>query len=384
MRYRLTALTPLLVGDGQRLSPIDYMVWKDQVNVLDQTRIFRLLAKGPRLENYLQQIKKADKLDFASWGGFAQNFADRRVPFEHASSSAYWEQARVESLHIPTFCAGPSGPFLPGSALKGALRTSLAFTRWNAGVLREIGVRMEGEKPIRHPGEAAELMTLGPSGSDPMKAVSAGDSTPVPTSSFRIYLLRVSTLDSRTPGKFELGWKQINTRTTVPAGKPEQATPIFAEMATPGAEFTGDFHETLFGKEPGLNRALRWGDSVSTQAFIKAANEHARQLLAMQQQYADWAGLPRLKESLAALQAKVDEASSSAGACVMNMGWGGGLLGKAAFLDTADEDYRKVLRHVSFYDRAIRTGMPFPKTRKIVFLQNQPAALPGWALLQIQ
>ena len=50
MRYKVTALTPLLVGDGNELSPIDYMVWKDQVNVLDQTRIFKLLARGPRLE----------------------------------------------------------------------------------------------------------------------------------------------------------------------------------------------------------------------------------------------------------------------------------------------------------------------------------------------
>ncbi|MBX5494261.1 MAG: hypothetical protein IRZ15_02905, partial [Bryobacteraceae bacterium] len=83
MRYRVTCLTPTLVGDGQKLSPIDYMVWKDHVNVLDQTRIFRLLAKGTRLENYLTQIRKAEKLDFAAWGGFAQNFADRRIPFEH-------------------------------------------------------------------------------------------------------------------------------------------------------------------------------------------------------------------------------------------------------------------------------------------------------------
>jgi len=83
MRYRVTVLTPTLVGDGRKLAPIDYMVWKDQVNVLDQTRIFRLLSKGPRLEGYLTQLRKAEKLDFASWGGFAQNFADRRIAFEH-------------------------------------------------------------------------------------------------------------------------------------------------------------------------------------------------------------------------------------------------------------------------------------------------------------
>ena len=57
MKYRVTCLTPTLVGDGQKLAPIDYMVWKDHVNVLDQRRIFRLLAKGPRLEGYLAQLK---------------------------------------------------------------------------------------------------------------------------------------------------------------------------------------------------------------------------------------------------------------------------------------------------------------------------------------
>jgi hypothetical protein len=109
MRYRLTCLTPLLVGDGRKLSPIDYMVWKDQVNVLDQWRIFRLLAKGPRLDGYLSQLKRADKLDFASWGGFAQNFAGRRIPFESPAYSAYWNRASGESLHIPTFATGASG-----------------------------------------------------------------------------------------------------------------------------------------------------------------------------------------------------------------------------------------------------------------------------------
>ena len=62
MRYRLTCLTPTLVGDGRKLSPIDYMVWKDHVNVLDQWRIFRLLAEGPapgRLPGATQERREA-------------------------------------------------------------------------------------------------------------------------------------------------------------------------------------------------------------------------------------------------------------------------------------------------------------------------------------
>src|SRR5947209_10875725 len=128
MRYKVTALTPLLVGDGKALSPVDYMVWKDQVNVLDQTRIFRLLARGPRLEGYLTQLRRATKLDFASWGGFAQNFSLRRVPFENAEAAALWNNAPSESLFIPTFTSDYRGPYVPASALKGALRTGLVFS----------------------------------------------------------------------------------------------------------------------------------------------------------------------------------------------------------------------------------------------------------------
>ena len=145
MKYRLTCLTPTLVGDGQKLSPIDYMVWKDHVNVLDQRRIFRLLAKGSRLDGYLAQLKRADKLDFASWGGFAQNFAGRRIPFEHLSSIPVWERAQTQNLFIPTFAASYAGPYLPATAIKGALRTGTVFDRWSDGALREVAHRMNEE-----------------------------------------------------------------------------------------------------------------------------------------------------------------------------------------------------------------------------------------------
>ena len=62
MKYRATILTPTLVGDGQALSPIDYMVWKDHVNVLDQTKIFALMARRPVFEGYLHSCAKLRSL----------------------------------------------------------------------------------------------------------------------------------------------------------------------------------------------------------------------------------------------------------------------------------------------------------------------------------
>lgn len=355
MRYRVTALTPLLTGDGDKLSPIDYMVWKDHVNVLDQRRIFKLLAKGPRLDGYLAQIKKADKLDFASWGGFAQNFAGRRIPFEHASSSEHWNRAPRESLFIPTFASSTAGPYLPGSAVKGALRTAMLFANLKDGLLADLAQKFQGDRPPRRPAEGPEHDVLGASGRNRMRAISTGDSSPVSPSVMRVYMLRVSTLQTRGAGQYNLGWKP---------------NPTFAEMAQPGTSFEGNWQE----KNPGTRARI-----------LEAANQHAMQLIALQKQYAAWTGLTALTSLLTALEERLNSLEKGA-ACMLCLGWGGGLLAKSAWISPEKdaEDYKKILRALPFYARAVNSGLPFPKTRRVVFQNGDPASLPGWAVLEVR
>lgn len=367
MRYRLTALTPTLIGDGQRLAPIDYMVWKDHVNVLDQRRIFRLLAKGPRLDGYLAQLKKAEKLDFASWGGFAQNFAGRRIPFEHASAIPSWERARPENLFIPTFAVSPSGPYVPGTAIKGGLRTGAVHDRWSEATMRDLAQRIAAEERApRNPASKAEDAVLGGSGHNRMRRLSAGDSGSIGHSTMKVYLLRVSTLIARGADKFELGWK--SARGSVDTRKIEESTAIFAEMASPGTAFEGTWQER----------------SVSDRAkLFHASNRYAADLIGHQKQYSEWAGLARMTSLLGQLEARLAEIANRQDICLLSIGWGGGLLGKSAYLDTKDEAYRKILGSTPFYQKAIQTGLPFPKTRRVVFQDGQPTSLPGWVMLEV-
>ena len=381
MRYRLTCLTPLLVGDGRKLSPIDYMVWKDHVNVLDQWRIFRLLAKGPRLDGYLSQLKTAQKLDFASWGGFAQNFAGRRIPFENAACSVYWNRAAGESLHIPTFAAGASGPYLPATALKGALRTGMMFAHWRDGMLQGILERTKGERPPRRFAEEAEEQALGPAGSNRMRFVGAGDSAPVGTGQFKVYLLRTSTLLPRGAA-FSLGWK-LSPRGAVDGARVDDSTPSFAEMAVPGATFEGDWNEKTFFLQPEVRRSIRWPESMSRARVFEAANVYAAGLLTLQRQYASWAGMGLLDKNLDELEQRL-AAAREKGACLLSLGWGGGLPTKSAWLDSTNADYRQILHQFAQYNNALAGNLPFPKTRRIVFLNNRPATLPGWVELTVE
>jgi CRISPR-associated protein Csm5 len=381
MRYRLTCLSPLLVGDGRKLSPIDYMVWKDHVNVLDQWRIFRLLAKGPRLESYLTQLKNAERLDFASWGGFAQNFAGRRIPFENPAYSTYWNRAMGDSLQIPTFAAGASGPYVPGTAIKGALRTGMVFANWRDGMLQDVLGRVKSERSPRRPAESVEEQALGPAGSNRMRLVSAGDSAPIETSQFKVYLLRTSTLMPRG-GNFALGWKQ-SPRGSVDGARPDDSTPVFAEMANPGVAFEGDWNEKTFFLQPEIRRSVRWSESFSRARIFEAVNVYAAGLLALQRNYASMAGMGLLDKNLDELEQRL-AAARERGACLLCMGWGGGLSAKISWLDTTNTDYRQILEQFQIYNRALATNLPFPKTRRIVFMNNRPATLPGWVELSIQ
>jgi CRISPR-associated protein Csm5 len=363
MKYRLTCLSPTLVGDGQKLAPIDYMVWREHVNVLDQRRIFRLLSRGPRLDGYLAQLKKADRLDFAEWGGFAQNFAGRRIPFEHASAIPAWERAQPQNLFIPTFACSPSGPYLPATAIKGALRTGVVFDRWSEKTMQDLAARMEDDRAPRNPAAKAEDSVLGGPGGNRMRRVGAADSTPITHAGMKVYLLRTSTLIARGGGKFELGWK--SSRGTSDAKRIDESTPVFAEMCPPGTSFEGIWREASAGDR---------------QKLFAASNRYALAQIARHKQYAESCGLDRLAANLSAVEAK---AAGQPGACLLAIGWGSGMLSKISAPNPEDSNFRAILKHLPLYGRALQTGMPFPKTRRVVFEGGQPANLPGWVLLEV-
>jgi CRISPR-associated protein Csm5 len=378
MKYKITALTPLLVGGGQELAPIDYMVWKDQVNVLDQPRIFKLLSRGPRLDGYLAQLRRADKLDFASWGGFAQNFSERRIPFEHTSSTAVWDKTHAEHLFIPTFAANHKGAYLPGSALKGALRTGLVFTRWSPATMDKLAASLEGERLPRRLSEAPE-MTAGASQS---RILGLGDSESVERSVFKVYMTRVANLDTR-PGSTSLNWK-VAGRGNVPNNRIADATPTFAEMAAPGTEFQGELFERKFLEDQQLLKALGWRSVPGIDLFLKAANAYATVQLEIHDRFAQASGLEALQQSILKLREQLDQAKETPNGCLLCMGWGGGFVSKSAFLGTESESFRRVLRMVPAFSRALREGAPFPKTRRIIFAAGQPAYLAGWVRAQFE
>jgi CRISPR-associated protein Csm5 len=135
-------------------------------------------------------------------------------------------------------------------------------------------------------------------------------------------------------------------------------------------------------QQPEIRRSIRWPEVTRARIF-ESVNVYAQGLLALQRQYASWAGMGLLDKSLEELEQKLADARQT-GACIFPLGWGGGLSMKSAWLDTTNADYRQILEQYQIYNRALATNLPFPKTRRIVFLGNRPATLPGWVELSVE
>jgi CRISPR-associated protein Csm5 len=190
-----------------------------------------------------------------------------------------------------------------------------------------------------------------------MRFISAGDSAPVAVAQFKVYLVRTSTLQPRGAG-LALGWKQ-SPRGAVDGSRPEESTPAFAEMAVPGTVFEGDWNEKAFFLQPEVRRAVRWPEGLDRGRILEAANVYAAGLLALQRQYATWAGLALLDQSLAALEERLAQARAN-GSCLVCLGWGGGLTTKSAWLDTTNAEYRQILQQYTIYNRALASNLPPP------------------------
>ena len=245
----------------------------------------------------------------------------------------------------------------------------------------EVAQRAKGERPPRRPAEFAEDHLLGSSGSNKMRWAGLSDSRPISYDVFKLYLVRVSTLLSKTPGQYSLGWKQI-PKGSVESRRADDSTPAFAEMAPAGTAFEGTWNEHEWLNTPDIRKALRWGTTMTRERLFTAANEYARRVLDLHARYAVLPGLDRLNTNIQQLEAKLAEAHAS-GACLLPIGWGGGYLGKGALLDTQQPEPREILGAQNVYERAIKSGLPFPKTRHIVFEQDQPSTLPGWVQLTV-
>ena len=221
---------------------------------------------------------------------------------------------------------------------------------------------MQGERLPRRPAEPAEDQALGAAGYSRMRLVSAGDSAPVDPAVFKIFLLRTATLQSKA-GRPGAGVE------AEPAGARWMAPgPTTARRPSPRwrrrarrSKATGRRRRSSINRRSAARCAGRNGSSRGK--IFEAANDYAAKLLVAAQAIRAVDAPGRAGGHDRRRWKRSCRKRASRGACLLSLGWGGGLLGKSAWLDTGNQEYRDILRHLSLYSNALNSNLPFPKTQ---------------------
>jgi len=359
----VTPLTPVHIGSGRRLlKDYDYAVHNRRTWRINEDALLEAqTVADPAMAERLARSSPAQLLR----------------PEDYQPDSLYFRyslpgqpRAREEGAQLQELLKTVRDePFLPGSSLKGAIRTALAWRAW-----QEQGRRPDMrdlERNRRFAGQRVERELLGPDPNhDLLRALQVGDSAPAGQD--RLIL--------------------INVQVITPRGL---QAPIELEAIRPDTPFqlSLKIDTRLFGEWARRYRLQLGGNPAWLQRLAQTIQSHTAQRL--KDELAWYSERPGAEQA-AGFYRQLLNAQLPPNSCLLQIGWGTGwsdktygshLQADARFMDALVQEYRLSIgnRH--------RPGDPFPKSRRsVVHLTRdkqghtrQQAGVPlGWVLMELK
>lgn len=367
-RLKITVLTPLHIGNGREmLKDYDYAVhggrtWRINENALLDAQD----VEDPRVADMLARVKPAQLLK-------AQDFSDgspyfryvlKGTPKSSAEGAVLREQMKDAFDH----------PYLPGTTVKGALRTALAWRLWaKKGLRPEVG-KLGGSPKFAASGYERDLFGKNPN-NDLLRALQVSDSQPLYTSALMLVNVRVLTRGGKPGSPVEV---EAIRRDTVIESELKLDTVLFSQWAKA--------------------RELYLTNADALLNFAEIARQHSRAAI---QRELNWAqGLPDGKNLAAHYQTMLDYQLAQ-NAFFLQLGWGGGWEQKTfGSRLKQDEGFMRTIlkpRKMGGYDvgrgHTVKNVQDFPLSRRIAMAYRRNpqgevigeiSALPlGWALVEV-
>ena len=362
MKYQLKTITPVHIGTGETLSQIDGFYDNGQWHRIDLDAV---LAAIPESELNRLTIAMGQR-----------NFQWRRYLPTNQSSARYTLPCPEDprETEIREAMKNPSGrPMIPGSSIKGAIRTALLWDligdsnqesfKYSVNYLKEQLRR----KPNRNwAGREIERRVLGKDPNhDLMRAVQVSDTAPIPIEALEIGVLWTGTLNRND----RLVQKRENGR--------EYKTFVEQIRAGQTFDFSIKIDKSLFRQRE--KRELGFTaeqERVLCEEFADVCNFVAKDLADTEADFFDAYYLDEIVNFYDDLLQRIKNLPDDG--FILPIGWGTGYRAKTVTeLLTGDNDdlMRDLQRH---YRLGRRNHPEFPKTRRVLYDGQRPKSPLGW------
>ncbi|MBU1207728.1 MAG: type III-A CRISPR-associated RAMP protein Csm5 [Proteobacteria bacterium] len=402
-RLRIETLSALHIGTGVQLGSKEYARHRQQIFVAKPGRVLALAQRSPQMESAFLGFCEDERQTLTDF------LQEQRIPLENITDYHVMATAEV-ARRIPIFIKTAEGkPYLPGSSLKGAVRSALFRSRIKAdnAVLSAAGrVANDDLNEIRHQknpnlsrwrkriGSDVERTFFGKDEHhDFMRCLQFSDSSSREPTELRIVEVRVLSLSSN--GDLH------------PARDPRRddrdMRPVTPEVIPKGVQVVSHFtinHYLLSDTQPANELGFR-GKKEFIKVWLaecnRAAQDHIQQEIDFFKRH-PLDGKRRMAQWYEALKEQLQQAEKTGNQCLLHLAWGSGWDTKTItdqFDDKLFDDVRRTLRlnvgrpHLPMKGRPawgsiLLTKDDSPKSRKVVFENGQPQEPLGWVKVSLE
>ena len=367
MKYQLRTITPVHIGTGETLSQIDGFYDNGRWHRID---IDAVLAAIPKSE--LNRLTIAMGQRNFQWQGYLptnQPLARYTLPCPEEPRETEIREAMKDVF---------GRPMIPGSSIKGAMRTALLWDLIGDSSqepfkdsVNYLKGRLQRKPNRSWAGQDIERRVLGKDPNrDLMRTVQVSDTTPIPIEALEMGVAWTVTLNrnDRLVQKRE-GGREYKT---------------FAEQirAEQPFDFSIKIDRSLFRERE--KRELGFTaerEEVICEELAEACNFVAKGLADAEADFFDDHNLDEIVKFYDDLLQRIENMSS--GAFVLPIGWGTGYRAKTVteLLTVDDNDLMNLRKHYRLGESRSRRGdyhPKFPKTRRVLYDGLKPQSPLGW------
>lgn len=291
-RFRLTPLTPIHIGTGDTLEPFEYVVAGNTLYRFNMDDLLLALDREAqaRFVEVIEESVPATRAFVAEKVGTAVRVTRYTATVSPAARALY--DGRMERgighPEIHTTIRTNEEAYVPGSSLKGALRTALLYHA------------MEKDNPARDARQLERsVFRYRRIQEDPFRAFKVGDSSPLQGNTY----VRSVVVNTRRGGQWSEDIPLLVE--TVPGALSDSVDAPCQHMVTVDESFY-EYHQRAFPLSPG--------------AVIAACRDFYGAHLAAEREYTR--GLPQTAEAYDALTTHADQLPDHA--CLVRLAWGSG------------------------------------------------------------
>jgi len=383
-RYKLETLSPLHVGSGADISPIEYIIEEDAFCRVDMDRLF----KDSRFDNrhFIKLCGKTKVVMEEFDKKTASSHPIYRLDLDRETKRELLKSLHFRSGDIKEHVKIADKPYLPGSSIKGALRTALASVMLERdpkirrkalqGIRRMLSDRKRDRK--RPDKEVNEVVFGKDPHHDILRSLHISDTELIEIENLHISMAKVLTTTSPSTH----GWKQFPRR----AGSLDRATPIFLEALKRGVVLEGVLKidkSLLYGGGGSIPSELGFTEKQGfIEDFASISREHALSIIDYEIGFYGRYNTPReldtIKGWYRGLREDIEKMDEND--FPLQLGWGAGWRSMTVSRFLEQEGVASEIR------KKFKLGKPhieFPKTRRLLLVDGKPTFPLGWVKLTI-